>query len=62
MHMLQADEDLALRGSLEVVCEGAQVNSPSCCVILAVLTGAGLVESEQACAACSIVLVLHMHS
>ena len=61
MHMLQASEDSRLRGSLEVDCKSVQVSSPSQGVILAVLTGAGLVESEQACAACSIVLVLHMH-
>ena len=47
MHMLQADEDLALRGWLEVVCEGAQVNSPSQAPILAVSTGAELADSDQ---------------
>ena len=47
MHMLQASEDSGLRGSLEVDCKSVQVSSPSQGVILAVLTGAGLVESEQ---------------
>ena len=47
MHMLQASEDSGLRGSLEVDCKSVQVSSPSQGVILAVLTGTGLVESEQ---------------
>ena len=47
MHMLQASEDSGLRGSLEVDCQSVQVSSPSQGVILAVLTGVGLVESEQ---------------
>ena len=47
MHMLQASEDSGLRGSLEGDCKSVQVSSPSQGVILAVLTGVGLVESEQ---------------
>ena len=49
MYMLQADEDLALRGSLEADCWPAQVNWPSGSqgLILAVLAGAGLTESDQ---------------
>ena len=47
MHMSQADEDLVLRGSLEVVCEGVQVNSPLQAPILAVLTGAELADNDQ---------------
>ena len=47
MYMLQADEDLALRGSLEADCWPAQVNWPSQGLILTVLAGVELARSDQ---------------
>ena len=47
MYPVQAGEGGARIGSLEVVCEGVQVNSPLQAPILAVLTGAELADSDQ---------------
>ena len=47
MHMLQANEDLALRRSVEAGYNSAQVNWPSRGVILFVLAGAELAGSDQ---------------
>ena len=47
MIMLQADEVLALRGSVEADCHSVQVNCPSQGVILDVLAGVELAGSDK---------------